>query len=412
MPPADLPPPTDSGYAVPRHSRWIGRGLFGIALLFLLKLAQPLLLPIVIAVILTFVLAPPVRLLRRRGIPEVLGAGMLVTALLGAVMLVGVALAGPAADWLQRVPSNIEQLVEKIDRLRARVPILAPPKAASAPEVTSGPVRPSKASAASPPTPQPAPPPVDPLKEKIANEGYELTGVVLERALALSVSTAAVVILLFFLLASEHWMLSRTVEAIPRRRMRALFLAGVRGAQRDIGHYLFALTIINIGVGVIVTLAMMWIGLPSASLWGALAGGLNFIPYIGPLLMAGVLLLAGIVSFSEIGQIVAPMAAFLAIHAIESNLVSPLFVAKRLALSPVAVFLSVLFWGWLWGLAGAVIAVPLLVGVRSVCKRNRRLRLVCVYLEGSTQPPPSLRSLLRIKPRARRRPLPQDRAPR
>ena len=69
---------------------------------------------------------------------------------------------------------------------------------------------------------------------------------------------------------------------------------------------------------------------------------------------------------------------------------------------PVAVFVSVLFWGWLWGLAGAVIAVPLLVGMRSVCKRNRRLRLLCVYLEGGHKEPPSLRSLLRIRPRAKR----------
>lgn len=411
-----MPPPAAADPTLPRRSGWIGRGLFIIALLFLLKLAQPLLLPIVIAVILTFVLTPPVRLLRRRGIPEVAGAGLLVAALVGGLMLVGVALAGPAADWLQRAPSNIEQLIEKIDRLRSRVPLLAPPPSASAPETLPGPVRPAKAGASAPAEPQPAPARPDPLKEKIASEGYELTGAVLERALALSVATAAVVILLFFLLASEHWMLSRTVEAIPRRRVRALFLAGVRGAQRDIGHYLFALTIVNIGVGVIVTLVMMWIGLPSPGLWGALAGGLNFIPYIGPLLMSGLLLLAGIVSFSEIGQIVAPMLAFLGVHAIESNLVSPLFVAKRLSLSPVAVFLSVLFWGWLWGLAGAVIAVPLLVGVRSVCKRNRKLRLLCVYLEGSHKEPPSLRSLLRIKPRARRplptRQPPVDRAPR
>lgn len=399
-PSAPVPTPT------PWHGRWIGRGIFAAAMLLLLKEAQPLLLPIVIAIILTFVLAPPVRALRRRGIPEVIGAGILVTALLGSATLVGIALAGPAADWLERAPATLEQLIERFDRLRATIPLLAPPAAASAPQPAPPP--PQSARGRRAPVPEPAasapppPPPADPLKEKIASEGYELTGAVLRRSVSFTISTAAVVILLYFLLASEHWMLSRTVEAIPRRRARALFLAGVRGAQREIGQYLFALTLVNIGVGIIVTLAMMWLGLPSPALLGALAGALNFIPYIGPLLMAALLLLAGIVSFQELGQVVAPAAAFIAIHAVESNLVSPMFVAKRLTLSPVAVFVSVLFWGWLWGLAGAVIAVPLLVGMRSVCKRNRRLRLLCVYLEGGHKEPPSLRSLLRIRPRAKR----------
>ena len=80
---------------------------------------------------------------------------------------------------------------------------------------------------------------------------------------------------------------------------------------------------------------------------------------------------------------------------------SPYIVGRQLALSPISVFLSVMFWGWLWGIVGALIAVPVLVGVRAVCKRNRRWRLLCVYLEGGGRDVPTLRSLLRIR---RRRP--------
>jgi predicted PurR-regulated permease PerM len=135
-------------------------------------------------------------------------------------------------------------------------------------------------------------------------------------------------------------------------------------------------------------------------LWGTVAGVLNFIPYIGPLVITGLLLLAGVSSFQELWPMLAPPACFLAIHAVESNLVCPVFIGRRLSLSPISVFLSVMFWGWMWGIAGAMIAVPLLVGLRSVCKRNRRWRLLGVYLESNRSEPPSLRSLLHIKRRA------------
>jgi predicted PurR-regulated permease PerM len=375
---------------------WAVKGLFWIALVFFVKAAQPLLLPIVIAVVLTFVLATPVRLLRRHGIPEVAGAALLVLALLGAATLLGSMLVNPAAQWLERAPTTLEQVLEQVDRLRATIPLIAPPPK-RVPEPRPPPATLSRTEArVAATTPPPAPPP-DPLREKIAAEGYELTGAVLGRTLSVGITTAATVILLYFLLASEHWMLSRTVEAIPRRRTRAVVLGGVRSAQREIGRYLASLAVINLGVGLLTTGAMMLIGMPSPVLWGAVGGVLNFIPYIGPLMVTGVLLVAGVLAFSTAGMMVAPAAAFLLIHAIESNLVSPWFVGRRLSLSPVAVFLSVMFWGWVWGIAGAIIAVPLLVGLRTVCKRNRRLRLLGLYLEGNKVEPPSLRSLLRAR---------------
>lgn len=375
---------------------WAGKGLFVLALIFALKLAQPLLLPVVIAVILTFVLATPVRMLRRRlGVPEVLGALLLVAALLGGTGLMVSMLAGPAAAWWQRAPSTLSQLVAQFDRLRSTIPFLAPPSSQSTP--ATAPVTRSARNA--PAAPQPPAPPVDPVKEKIASEGLALTGVVLQRMLSFAVSAAATVILLYFLLASEHWMLSRTVEAIPRYRARALMLSGVRCAQRDIGHYLAALGVINLGVGTATGLALTALDMPNPVLWGSIAAVLNFIPYIGPLMMAGLLLLVGIVTFSTADLMVAPVAAFLLIHAVEANFLTPWFVGRRLALSPVSVFLSVMFFGWLWGIAGALVAVPILIGTRSLCKRNRRWRLLGVYLEGDRKEPPSLRSLLRRKRR-------------
>jgi predicted PurR-regulated permease PerM len=281
-------------------------------------------------------------------------------------------------------------LLNQFDRVRTSIPGLAPAPAASTP--------PPRASAA---RGAPPPPPADPVKDRLVSEGVALTGVVLEHSLAFAVSAAATVILLYFLLTSERWMLSRCVEAIPRPRARALLLSGVRAAQREMAHYLFAVGCINSGMGALTGLALWALGLPNPVLWAVIVAVLNFVPYLGPMLSIGMLLLAGMMSFTELQSILAPAGAFALIHVIESNLFSPWVVGRRLALSPLSVLLSVMFWGWLWGIAGALIAVPTLITAHNLFRRHRRLRPWARILEGDFNAPPPLRVLLRARPRLR-----------
>lgn len=364
--PVAPPPPSPA-------ASWALRILVGIALVFLLQFARPLLLPIVVAVAFTFLLAEPVRKLRRLGIPEAAGAGIVVGAVIGALVLVVSMLAAPAGEWLDRAPTTVKQLLDSADKLRAAVM-----------ETTGG----RKGRAAAGPKPEP-------IAQQIASESLTLTKVVVGQTLSFALQAAATVILLYFLLASEHWLLSRTVEAVPRRRTRALILGGVRQAQREIGLYLGTMTLINIGLGAATALAMQLLGVPNPLLWGALAAGLNYVPYLGPAVMTVLLLLAGNMTFgADVGMFGPPM-AFLVLHGIESNFVTPWVVGRRLRLAALSVFLSVMVWGWLWGIAGAFVAVPILLGLRTVFKRSRRFKLGCIYLEGDSTPPPSLRSLLR-----------------
>ena len=368
------------------------RALLVIAIIAVLKAASDLLVPVAVALLLTFVLAPPVRTLRRYGIPEALGAAVVVATLLSSTVLMGIALSGPAQQWWERAPTTVAQLMAQFDRLRATLPVIGTPPPQPPPVTPRARGQAARDAAANPPP--------DPVKEHLATEGVALTRAVITKAFAFSVSAAATVILLYFLLASEHWVLRRSVEAIPRRRSRALLLAGLRCAQKEIGQFVATLALVNIGVAAATYGAMLWLGLPNPLLWSVVAGVLNFIPYIGPLITVALLLLAGMLTFDGATAMLAPAAVFLAIHAIESNVVTPWFVGRRLALSPVAVFLSVMFWGWAWGIAGALMAVPALVGLRSVCKRQRRLKLLCAYLEGDHRPIPSLRSLLRPRRKA------------
>lgn len=332
------------------------RGLFILATLGFVKLAQPLLAPILFALVLAVVLAPAVRALRRHGVPEFVGAGLVVAALLGSTLPLAAALAGPAAEWWQRAPEILAELAQRLQRLRAAIPGL---EAGGPPGGASG-----------------------PFAERLASEGVVLTGQLLGHGLSFTLSAAATVILLYFLLASEHWMLPRALLALPRPRQRALVFAGTLAAQRDIGRFLSSLALINAGVVLVLGLALHLAGLPNPLMWGVVAGVLNFIPYLGPVAIVGLLGLAGLLAFPDGWMPLLPPALFLAVHAVEANFIAPWFVGRRLVLSPVSVFLSVMLWGWLWGIAGALVAVPVLIGLRAVSQRTPRLRWLAALLDG------------------------------
>ena len=255
--------------AAPAESRWKSgalRGLLAIAIVLFLKVAAPLLLPIATALVLTFVLSPVVRALRRRGVPETFGAAVVVAALLAATLLITSTLIGPASLWWERAPQTVAQVLAQIDRLRVSILRLGAP---------SPPPPASKKATATDRAAAPAP---DPLKDRLATEGVTFTRVVIGKVFSFGVSAAATIILLYFLLASEHWMLSRSVEAIPRRRSRALLVAGVRTVEREIGRFVATLTVVNVGVAMATALAVWALSLPNPLLWGAMAGVLNFIP--------------------------------------------------------------------------------------------------------------------------------------
>lgn len=332
-------------------------GLLAIAVVFLLDHAQALLLPVTVAVVFAFVLAPPVRALAARGVPPYVGAGFVVAASLGLVAVVGALVAAPAAAWWARAPEILQALLEAVQRWRDALFPYAAPAALGQGAETVG------------------------IAERLATEGWTFTRLAIGETVAFAVSASATVILLFFLLASEQWLVARTVSAIRRRRTRARLLGALQEAGRDIGRFIGAMGIINAALGAVTGLVLWWIGLPNPLLWGVTTAVLAFVPYLGPLLIALLLLAAGSVAFGTGAAMLGPPAAFLALHGIEANFLSPVFMGHRLRLPALFVFLSVLVWGWLWGVAGTFIAVPMLLALRAAARRFRRLQPIAAYLD-------------------------------
>ena len=181
-------------------------------------------------------------------------------------------------------------------------------------------------------------------------------------------------IILFFLLAAGDRLLRGLIEVLPRfsdKKQAADIAAEI---QRQIGGYLFTITVMNAAVGVLTGLAMWACGLGDPILWGAAAFLLNYVPILGPLAGIGMFLLAGIVALQWPWAALMPAGLYLLIHILEGEIVTPLLLAKRFTLNPVLVIVSLFFWHALWGVPGALLAVPLLAMFKIAADRVETLR--------------------------------------
>lgn len=207
-----------------------------------------------------------------------------------------------------------------------------------------------------------------------------LTGTVLYSARDFVLAALSTMVLLYFLLASGDLFLRKTIAVTPRfsDKKRAVDIA--QQVEMAVSRYLFTVAIINIGLGASVALAMYLMGVPNPVLWGVMVGTLNFIPYIGDIVSFSVLTVVGLLTFDPLWQSLMVPGVFYLLTALEGYLITPLIVSRRLSLNPVVIILSVLFWGWMWGVPGALLAVPILVALKTVCDRVESLQVFGEYL--------------------------------
>jgi predicted PurR-regulated permease PerM len=256
----------------------------------------------------------------------------------------------PAAEWVAHAPQDLKKLDTKLRKLLRSVESVT----RTAAQVDS------IAVVAGSDTPQVA------IKEPSISE------VILGGAWHFLANLLIVMVLAFFFLSTGTSLLRKLPRVFPREHAERVLVI-VHEAESQITRYLVAVTVINLGLGVLTAIVMALFGMPTPVLLGAVAAGLNFMPYIGPAVMAALLTMVGLISFPQVGQALLPPVCYLCLHATEANLLTPYLLGRRLPLNPLAIFVGFLFWLWIWGAPGAVLSVPILVTTKLICDRTERL---------------------------------------
>jgi predicted PurR-regulated permease PerM len=329
-----------------------------LAVLYTLHIAQSFILPIVLAVLLNLLLSPVVLFLRKYlRIPEALGAGLVIIVFLGVVVFGAYRLAPAASAWIARAPESLATLQQRIQPLRKPVEKVSQ-AAEQVQEATD----------------------LDKETPQVEIKGPSITSQVFGGTTALLSMIIVVMFLTYFLLASGELFLHKLVTVLPQFKDKKTAVRIVRETQTQISRYLVTTTMINTGVGVATGVALAIVGMPNPVLWGVIAGLLNFVPYIGGLVNTIILTLAAFLTFQDVSRALLIPVVFSLINVLEGNLITPMVLGRRMRLNTVAVFIGLIFWWYLWGIPGAILAVPMLATIKIACDHIATLAPVGEFL--------------------------------
>jgi predicted PurR-regulated permease PerM len=334
-------------------------GLFILAAFYTLYLARSFILPIVLAVLLNFLLSPVVRGLNKLRIPNALGAALVVFGVVGGVAWGVYELSGPAYQWAQEAPRSLRKIERRLREFKKPVQTMskATEQVEKITQVGGG------------RTPQRVEVQTETLGERMFSQATELVA-----------GGTVMLILLFFLLASGDLFLRKLIRVLPSLSDKKRAVEIARQIESDVSAYLVTITIINIALGLAVWGLMTLLEVPNPLLWGALATVTNFIPYLGAIVMIAILAAVGFLTFDELGHALMVPGAFIGLNLLESYLVTPMILGRRLTLNPVVIFLGLTFWGWLWGITGALLAVPLMAVLKIFCDHSERLAAIGEFM--------------------------------
>jgi predicted PurR-regulated permease PerM len=330
-------------------------GIF--AFVLALYFGKELTLPLVLALVLRLIFGPAQRFLTDRGrLPSSLAAILLVLVFFSAIAIAAFSMSLPASKWLQKAPETLPLLKEKlavlrqpIDYLQQGLKELENATAATGQESISE--------------------PTVTVKQPSVLAGHLASGTA--NTLARFFTT---MVFLFFLLASGDRLLRGFIEVLPRFSDKKQALDIANEIELSITTYLVTVTLMNIAVGIATGLVMWGLGLGDPFLWGTAAFLLNYIPILGP--FAGVIMFfaAGVLTYEWPWYAFIPAGCYLLIHVVEGETITPMLLASRLTLNPILVIVSLFFWHTLWGIPGALLAVPLLAILKILCDRIDQLK--------------------------------------
>ena len=336
----------------------VATGILVLLSLYTFYIASPVLIPLTLAVLITMLLAPVMSVFDSLHIPRPLSAAIVLGVVAGSLGAGAYGLSGPARDWLQKLPENGAKMNSMLRSIKQ--PFAQIQKATEQIASTTAGGRAS--------TPQRVQLATPGLTERLVGGGAQFLATV-----------SVIFVLVYFLLSAGDTFLRKLVSVIPTLRDKRRTVEIIRSIESDISFYLVMMLLINAGLGLGVAGITAFLGIPDPLLWGARTATLSFAPYIGELAIAATLFVVSMVTFDTLGNaLIAPISYLLLMSTV--HLVAPFIVRRKLLLNPVAIFVGIIFLGWIWGIPGALLAVPLLASFKTVCERVGPLKPIAAFL--------------------------------
>src|SRR3954468_6261164 len=321
-----------------------GAGLT-LALPFALRAGAEFFMPVTAAFVIAIALVPMLEWLERRGLPSGLASFTCVLVFLTVANVAVASIVLPASDWVRLLPERIGRIRETL------APIM---------KVMSQLQR-----------------FFDDVVKQFSTAHHATRTVAVETPnslvdiIATSAPLAAVqmffaVLVIFFFLAGWTRMRKRT---IPARASFGGAMTTARAIQQMVDStstYLGTITLVNVTLGLVTALVLWLLGMPTPLMWGGIVAVLNYIPYLGPITSALLLAVGGLMTFPHVSYAFLPALCFVGVHLVEANLVTPTVVGRRLTINPLLILVALSFWAWVWGTTGALLAVPLLIIMRTI----------------------------------------------
>ncbi|WP_282063945.1 AI-2E family transporter [Roseobacter litoralis] len=334
-------------------------GIFCILLLQTLVWASDFLIPVTAAFLGYFVLNRPRRWLAKVGVAPAVSAGLFTAILAAFIVVLLVQLSAPAAQFIEDLPSLMEQIKEKLSASGGTLEAINDATVAA--------------------------------EEIIADQGAETVAVevVSNTGVAATIFSMApgflsrilfALILLFFLVASGDMFLSKAVQSFERFSEKRRAVEVLHAIEDRLGYYLGGITIINAGLGIAVAIAMSLWNLPGAVLLGFMAFGLNFVPFLGGLAGATIAAAIAFVSLDGTWAAAGVFGTYILLTSIEGQLITPVVISRRMRLNTTVVFLSVAFFAWIWSVMGMVVALPILIVLKIACDETQSLQTLARFL--------------------------------
>ena len=337
-------------------------GLFILAVFYTMYFMRSMLLPLVLALLLSYLLVPLVRGLGHLRIRPIFGAAIVLMALIGGISYAVSYLSEPAAGWIEKAPYSITQLKQKLLPLKKPIDKVAQ-ATGEIDKLTT-----------------PEAPPTQPQPQTVVVKHSALADVFITQGPEFIASTVLMFILLYFLLAYDGVFLDKVIRITPRLGDKKRALGIMRDIESHVSRYLLTITIINLGLGLVVGTTVHLLGLRNPIMWGAMVALLNYVPYLGAMTGIICMTLGAVLSFDSLGYALVFPASYLVIAVLEGNFITPVVLGRSLTLNPVLILISLAFWGWMWGISGMILAVPILATFKIFCEHIEPMAPVAEFL--------------------------------